>query len=63
MRLGAFYPRIITLSLSIRCSKGNGDEVSRYKAIDATLLRLKRLALTLDALVMLSLRLGPRLVG
>ena len=47
-RLGALYPRVETLSISIRCSRGDSNEVARYKALGASFPRLKRLALTLE---------------
>jgi hypothetical protein len=48
-QLGAFYPRIEHLSVVVRRSKGDCDEVTRYKALGASFPRLKRVALTLDA--------------
>jgi hypothetical protein len=47
-RLGALYPRVETLSISIRRSKGDSDEVARYRALGAGFPRLRRLALTLE---------------
>lgn len=47
-RLGALYPRVETLSISIRRSKGDSDEVARYRALGASFPRLRRLALTLE---------------
>ncbi|KAL2134797.1 hypothetical protein VTI74DRAFT_10781 [Chaetomium olivicolor] len=49
VRLGALYPRVETLSVPIRRSKGDSDEVARYKALGTSFPRLKRLALTLDS--------------
>ena len=48
-RLGAFYPLVKDLCIIIRRSKGDSDEVARYKALGASFPHLKRLVLTLDA--------------
>ncbi|KAK4098412.1 hypothetical protein N658DRAFT_561109 [Parathielavia hyrcaniae] len=48
-QLGALYPRIESLSLVVRRSKGDRDEVARYIALGASFPRLTRLSLTLDA--------------
>ncbi|KAK4204543.1 hypothetical protein QBC40DRAFT_330866 [Triangularia verruculosa] len=47
--LGAMYPRVEKLSITVHRSKGSRDEVALYKAIGASFPRLEQLALTLDA--------------
>ncbi|RKU46595.1 hypothetical protein DL546_006004 [Coniochaeta pulveracea] len=48
-QLGAFHPCVEHLCLVVRRSKGDCNEVARYKALGASFPRLKRLSLTLDA--------------
>ena len=57
-QLGALYPRIESLSLVVRRSKGDRDEVARYIALGASFPRLTRLSLTLDASPPASISLG-----
>lgn len=48
--LGALFPCLETLTLSIHRSRGDSDEVARYRALGSSFPRLQRLALVLEPL-------------